>query len=593
MAKILFICLFFFCGNLFSQQEDIIASEYFKNGEFEKAIFEYSRLLNQKPNNTRYILQLVKAYRELERYDDAQNLLLETMSRSRYARYFVELGYNYQLKDSISQAKDNYQKAIETIKGNPSNVYSVAPSFEEYSLLDYAIESYQLAQELNPAYNFDIQLARIFGDLGNIELMFNSYLDYALMNPQQIDGIKRAISDFITEDAMNENNQILRKLLLKKIQENPELIYNEMLSWLFVQQKDFNKAFAQERAIFTRQPETLDRLKELAQICFDADEVETAKEIYTYLIDTAQDLDTLLDAHYRLLDLEVKIANPEGYPAIQSKYLNLFDTYGRLEQTLNLQIAYGHFLAFYMHKPNEASNFLKQTLDLPLPIFSESKVKMELGDILVLQERFNEALIYYTQIQRNLKNSTLSQNARFKVAQTSYYKGDFDWAESQLKILKSSTSQLIANDALDLKLMISDNKYDDSLHTALKLYAKADLFSFQNKTEEAIKLLQTILDEHKGESIEDQTLLKQAQLFESKKEYDKAIANYLRIITEFKEDILADDAYFALGEIYANKLDNPELAKSYYEAIIFNYADSIYFVDAQKQFRLLRGDEIN
>ena len=152
---------------------------------------------------------------------------------------------------------------------------------------------------------------------------------------------------------------------------------------------------------------------------------------------------------------------------------------------------------------------------------------------------------------------------------------------------------MIANDALDLKLMISDNKYDDSLHTALKLYAKADLFSFQNKTEEAIKLLQTILDEHKGESIEDQTLLKQAQLFESKKEYDKAIANYLRIITEFKEDILVDDAYFALGEIYANKLDNPELAKSYYEAIIFNYADSIYFVDAQKQFRLLRGDEIN
>ncbi|MCB0434985.1 MAG: tetratricopeptide repeat protein, partial [Mangrovimonas sp.] len=210
-----------------------------------------------------------------------------------------------------------------------------------------------------------------------------------------------------------------------------------------------------------------------------------------------------------------------------------------------------------------------------------------------LQERFNEALIYYTQIQRNLKNSTLSQNARFKVAQTSYYKGDFDWAESQLKILKASTSQLIANDALDLKLMISDNKYEDSTHTALKLYAKADLLSYQNKTNEAITILQTILDNHKGETIEDQALLKQAQLFESKKDYDKAVANYLRIVTEFNEDILADDAYFALGELYAKKLDNPELAKSYYEKIIFNYADSIYFVEAQKQFRMLRGDDIN
>lgn len=593
MARLLLICLLFFCGNVFSQQEDAIAYEYFKNGEFEKALFEYSRLLNQKPNSSKYILQLVKVYRELERYDEGQNLLLEAITRSRYAGYFVELGYNYQLKDSMAQAEDNYQKAIEAIKANPSNVYSVAPRFEEYSLLDYAIESYQLAKALNPAYNFDILMARIYGDMGNVELMLNSYLDFALENPQQLNGIKRAISDFITEDAMHENNQILRKLLLQKIQENPDLIYNQMLSWLFVQQKDFEKAFAQERAIFARQPESLDRLKELAQICFDSDAIETAKAIYTYLINTAQDLDTQLDAHYNFLQVETQTASSENFPAIQAKYLSLFDTYGRFEQTLNLQIAYGHFLAFYLHQPNEASSFLKQTLKLPLPVFSEAKVKMELGDILVLQERFNEALIYYTQIQRNLKNSTLSQNARFKVAQTSYYKGDFDWAESQLKILKSSTSQLIANDALDLKLMISDNKYEDSLQTALKRYAKADLLSYQNKTDQAIAVLQTILDVHKGETIEDQALLKQAQLFETKKEYDKAVANYLKIITEFKEDILADDAYFALGELYSKKLDNPELAKSYYEAIIFNHADSIYFVDAQKQFRLLRGDEIN
>ena len=127
---------------------------------------------------------------------------------------------------------------------------------------------------------------------------------------------------------------------------------------------------------------------------------------------------------------------------------------------------------------------------------------------MVLQEKFNEALIYYTQIQRNLKNSTISQEARFKVAKTSYYKGDFQWAESQLKILKASTSQLIANDALDLKLLISDNKYDDSLQTALKLYAKADLFAFQNKTDDAITLLDKILNEHKTETIVAQALFK-------------------------------------------------------------------------------------
>lgn len=592
MKQFLIIVVLFFSCNLFAQ-DDIIAKEYFKNGEFEKALFEYTRLLNENPLNINYTLQLVETYRQLERYDEAEALLLQSITKITYPGYYVELGYNYQLKGDLDKAEENYQIALQSIDGNPGNVYSVARFFEEYSILDHAIEAYTKAVELNPNLNFDMQLARIYGDKGDIEKMFDSYLDFTLRNPSQVTGIKRAISDFITEDPQNENNLLLKRLLLKKIQENPDIMYNEMLSWLFVQQKEFKKAYAQEKAIFTRQPESLNRLEELAQTSYDSDDIETAKEIYTFIIKTSQDKDTQLRAYYNVLNMETEIAEPSEYETIKNNYLSIFETYGKFEQTLDLQVSYAHFMAFYLHEPNDASAFLKESLELPLSLFAEAKVKMELGDILVLQERFNEALIYYTQIQRNLKNSTLSQNARFKVAQTSYYKGDFDWAESQLKILKASTSQLIANDALDLKLMISDNKYEDSTHTALKLYAKADLLSYQNKTNEAITILQTILDNHKGETIEDQALLKQAQLFESKKDYDKAVANYLRIVTEFNEDILADDAYFALGELYAKKLDNPELAKSYYEKIIFNYADSIYFVEAQKQFRMLRGDDIN
>jgi tetratricopeptide (TPR) repeat protein len=271
----------------------------------------------------------------------------------------------------------------------------------------------------------------------------------------------------------------------------------------------------------------------------------------------------------------------------------LFKEFGLFSQTLDLQVAYAHFLAFYMNDTKSATMFLEKALELPLNDTQKAQVKMELGDIYVLREEFNTALIYYTQIQRSLKNSTISQQARFKVAQASYYKGDFDWAESQLKILKASTSQLIANDALELKLIISDNKYDDSLHVALKLYAKADLLAFQNKKDEAIALLDTILKEHKTENIIPQTLFKQAQLFESKKEYLKAETNYNNILTNYKDGILVDDASFALAELYVNHLSQPEKAKALYEDIFLNHADSIYFIDARKKFRALRGDAIN
>jgi tetratricopeptide (TPR) repeat protein len=106
-------------------------------------------------------------------------------------------------------------------------------------------------------------------------------------------------------------------------------------------------------------------------------------------------------------------------------------------------------------------------------------------------------------------------------------------------------------------------------------------------------LLNKILTEHKGESIEDQALYMQAKLFEKTNQLEKAVANYEYIIANYRDEILADDAYFYLAELYETQLAQPEKAKDLYEKIIFNHQDSIYFVEARKRFRMLRGDAIN
>ncbi|HEX9827859.1 MAG TPA: tetratricopeptide repeat protein [Flavobacteriaceae bacterium] len=575
----------------FSQSEEI-ADDYFKRGEFEKALITYQKL-NENNNNFNISYKIISTLQQLERYDEAQNVIVDFMTKYKLPMFLVEMGYNYQLKDSLDIANQYYNKAVSLIEEKPAYTSSVANQFEIHSLLDEAIIVYKKGMELLPEANFNIQLARIYGEQGNVEQMFSNYIDYTELKPVFLNNTKRIFSDFISENKDNENNLILKKLLLKKIQEQPNTYWYELLSWLFVQEKEYSKSFTQEKALYKRNPESLDRIIELAVAAVNAKVYGTAQDIFKYVLENSQDIQTVLLAHQYLLDIGAQNASKKELLEIDKKYLDLFKQYGTYEPTLSLQIAYGNFLAFYLQKPEEAGQLLKQSLKLNLSAFQEATVKLKLGDILVLQERFNEALIYYTQIQANLKNSTISQEARFKVAKTSYYKGDFDWAEAQLKILKSSTSQLIANDALDLKLLISDNKYDDSLHVALKLYAKADLMAFQNKTDEAISLLDTILTEHKGESIVPQALFKQAQLFEQKKQFEKALANYQSIITNYRDGILVDDAYYFLAELYNDQLALPEKAKELYEKIIFDHQDSIYFVDARKKFRMLRGDAIN
>ncbi|MDO1501940.1 hypothetical protein Q2T40_17540 [Winogradskyella maritima] len=571
-----------------------IADGYFNKGEFEKARLSYEALYDKQPYNYNYLYKLVGALQQLEQYEVAQQLLKTRMERSKVPALLIELGYNYQLMDSLSLATPLYDEAIAFLDEKPNYVYSVGQKFEQRSLTDQAITTYEKAKTLLPDKNFSVQLARLYGDQGDVEAMFSNYLDYIAYRPDFINNTKRAISAFISENKENESNIMLRRLLLKRLQLEPNPQWNELLSWLYVQEKAYGKSFTQEKAIYRRNPESLNRIIELALTAIDDNDTDTANTIFEFILDTSQDLATQLTAHQYILDIKSKSAvTPKEKEAIKSEYLELFETYGRTETSLSLQLAYAHFLAFDLRLPKEASDFLKESASIDKSPFQEGMVKMKLADILVLQERFNEALIYYSQIQANLKNSTLAQEARFKIAKTSYYKGDFDWAETQLKILKRATSQLIANDALDLKLLISDNKYEDSTRTALGYYAKADLLEFQNRDEESLQLLGKILEEHKGESITDQTLFKQAQLFEAKKDYAKAEANYQKIIADWREDILIDDAYYFLAELYNTHLAQPEKAKELYEKILFNHEDSIYFVEARKKYRMLRGDAIN
>lgn len=587
--------LFVFIGYVsFSQNsEEQLAADYYKRGQFEKALLSYQKLYDEQPNNYDYIFHLIKTHQELEQFKTAETLIKSKIALYQNPALLIELGYNFQLQNVTDQATKYYQEAMDKLEQRPGFAALIARQFEEHALLDYANETYKRAMALDASLNYSRELAHVYGEQGNVELLFTHYMDYVEVRPEYLNNAKSQFIEFISENKDNPNNLLLRKLLLKKIQTQPDTYWYELLSWLYIQEKAYSKAFVQEKALYMRQRESLSRIIDLAMTALSEKENDVATDIFKYILENTQNIGIILTANQYLLDIETSNASTKDLPAIQVKYKQLFAEYGITEPTLGLQIAYGNFLAFHLNKPEEASNFLKESLKLNISTFQQAAVKMKLADILVFQEKFNEGLIYYTQIQANSKNSIIAQEARFKVAKTSYYKGDFDWAESQLKILKASTSQLIANDALALKLLISDNKYEDSLHVALKLYAKADLMAYQNKNDEAIVLLDKILTEHKGENIEDQALFKQADLFVQKKQYDKAIKNYEFIIAYLSDGILADDAYYYLAELYTNVLEEPEKAKPLYEKIIFNHQDSIYFIEARKKFRMLRGDAIN
>lgn len=581
--------LLLFSLTVFSQNEQL-AQNYFDRGEFEKAIVVYEDVLKAQPFNYQVLLKTVACYQQLKQYDKAEQLILNRIEKMKLDNLYVELGYNYQLQKNLEKADKNYAIALDKIKENPNNVYGIAYAFEQKVLVEKAIKAYEIGKSVNPNLNFDYQLALLQGQLGNMELMTDKLLDFAYSNPANLPLVQNQLMRFMTEDASETFNAYLKKALLLRTQKTQDIFWNQFLSWYFVQQKEFGKAFIQEKAIFKRQPDNFYTIINLAKLAVQEDENETATEILQFILDNTQDLGLQMEAHYQLLSMEIEKATEKEYPAIKEKLNLLLKKYGISPYSLQLQILSAHFDAFYLKQFEPAKNTLTKALELPLNNYQKAEVKDELADILLLDEKFNQAIIYYAQIEDDLKNDEIGHQASLKMAKASYFKGDFEWAQKQFKVLKSSSSQLIANDALELFLLISDNTVEDSTQVALKKFSKADFLLYQNKTAEALKAFKTILTEHKGQAIEDETLLKVGQLYEKQNDFQQALLFYQQILDNHKESIYTDEALFYSAEIYRKNLQDIEKAKALYEKVIFNHQDSIHFVDARTNFRKLRGD---
>lgn len=589
MKKLLSL-LFLFLMLFVQAQNEQLANNYFDRGEFEKALINYEELLKSQPGNFNYFIRVIECYQQLEQYEKAEKALVDRNSKYKQANTIVEIGYNFQLQKDQNKANKYYDEAIERIAKNPSEVYNVAYQFEKRGLVDYALKAYQTAIDKEPKFSFNYNMALLYGQKGDLDMMIEKFLIEAYTNSQNLVMVQNQLNRFMTEDTTITFNDSLRKALLTRVQKTQDVFWNEFLSWFYVQNKEYGKAFIQEKAIYKRNPDTFGNIVNLAQLAVEENEPEVAKEILEFVLANTQDLDLQIQSHSYLMEMKISKATPKDYPAIDAELDNLIKEFGVSPFSLSLLKIKANFATFKLKNPELGKTILKNALEMPLDKYQIATLKMELGEILLYEEKFNQALLYYSQVETDMHNDVLGQEASFKTAKTSYFKNDFEWANHQLKVLKSASTQLIANDALDLFLLISDNTVEDSTQVALKKFARADFLLFQNKTTDALAAFQAILKEHKDEPIEPIALLRIGKMYEQQNDFTSALSQYKQIIDNHKECIYIDEALYFSAEIF-NQLKDFDNAKPLYEAIIMNHQDSIYFVNAQKKYRQLRGDK--
>jgi tetratricopeptide (TPR) repeat protein len=582
------------------QQEIRLADEYFQKGEYDKAKAVYQKLARNNETSSRIHKNYLETLKNLQAWDEAEKFMKrEIKTNPENTVYKIEYGLLQEKQGKANEATKSFERTIEETKENNARVLEASQFFMENGKADWAEKLFVEARKKSgdkTAYAF--QLAQLYRMSNNMEGMLDEYLTVAMENKENLLAVQNALQDDI---AQPEDFEKLEKVLIMRIQREPgERVYTDLLVWYYIQQKEFRKAFFQARAVDKRQKLEGQKVIEIGQISLQNKDYKSAAEIFEYLVkEYPQSINYPLNRRFLIQAKEELVKNSfpvsqESIRSLISDYQRLLAEVGRTPKTAEALRNMGLLYGFYLDEKDTAISILQEAMKMNRTDQRfVAKTKIDLGDIYLLKGEPWEATLLYSQTEKDLKEDPLGHEAKLRNAKLSYYKGEFKLAQEHLDILKLATSREIANDAMDLSILIQDNIGLDSTGEAMRAYAAVDLLLFKQRDDEALRQLDALLTKYPNHSLTDEVWWQKAQIYIRRNENQPAVAELEKIVTKYNYDILSDDAHFLIAKLLEEKLGQRDKAMEMYRDHLTKYPGSIYVAEARKRFRGLRGDNPN
>lgn len=607
MKQLLLICIFLLAllSSVVAQKnmDEKLAMQFYEQKQYEKAAAYFDNLYDKNPDA--YFTYYYKCLIEIKEYSKAEKVLKKQIKRNDTAFHlYVWLGKLYKLQNNLDKEKEQYNKAIKELIPIQNYVFVLAHAFEDEELYDYALEVYKKGRkETRDSYPYYYEVAEIYKKKGDLKAMVNEYLDAIEFRESELYTAQTNLQQSLGYDEKNGglNNPILKQELQKRIQQNSDkMIFSEFLIFLLNQQKDFEGSFVQNKALDKREKSDGTRLMELAKLCISNENYSVAEKCYQYVINKGKE-----NPYYDIANIEklnsqyLQITNQANPNAADIASLNTnidlaIKQYGISNLTMPLIKKSASLKAYYLNKPQEAIQSLEEVItQYTFDKHILAELKLDLGDMNLLVGSIWDASLLYSQVEKDFKYDVVGQGAKFRNAKLSYYASDFKWAKAQCDVLKGATTKTIANDALDLSLIITDAIGVDTNDAPLSMFASAELLVLQHQYEKALNRLDSINIIFSEHTLGDDIYYKKAEIYKRTNRYAEAAKMYENILEFYPTDLYGDDALFKEAELYERYLNDTEKAKQLYQDVLTKYPGSIYVVDARKRYRDLRGDIIN
>ena len=575
------------------QIDEQLASQYYRDQDYENARDIYAKLYD-KSGQTGHFQQYVECLLQLKDLDKAEKELKAfAKKRPNYHKAATDLVYVYTLQGQQDKAKKHFNDILNNLPENASAIRNYAYALQSRGLNDLAMAVLVKGNTLlNGKETLYLDLANVSQSSANYQDAFRYYLLEVEAHPEQYNNIRNRLQTLLFYDVNHSISDELRMALLRQTQEKPDnLEFAQLLVWFALQQEDYDIALAQCQSIDRKTHDQDPQINNLAGICLNNRQYDIAKEGYQYIVDKGksnpyygQAVAGIINTEYQKLLSENK-AETKPYERLSRRIEEAYGEVGTNDLS-KLTLIQADIMAYHLDQAGEAITLLTNTIEQVNNKQGQAELKLKLADIYLREDEVWEATLLYSQVDKSMKEEPLGHEARFKNAQLRYFIGEYEWAESQLKVLKAATSKLIANDAMTLSLVIKDNLEMDETGEELNKLARADYRIYQQRYDEAVTLLDAIIADGNEISI-PHALFRKGEIAEKHKDYAAAEPLYLQIVEQYPESYMADAALMQAALIEQNHLKNKELAKQHYEQLIDEYPTSIYTAQAKKNYRKL------
>ncbi len=576
-----------------------MADSHLRAGNPEEAIDILEDLYAESPDNSSFYRRLKEAYESTKRYEDALDLVDDRIGSSPTPVLLSEKARLLYQSGEEEAAHETWEEALSLAPEEATTYRTVYQTLVDIRQFQRAIEVLKKGRErLDRPALFRSELAYLYGLDGQHREAMREYVSFLGDSPGRLSFVQNRLDTFIRQ---NEGIQAGIDVLEDAVEESPlHLSYRKLLAWLYMEEESFEEAFEVYQAIDRLQDREGQALYTFAQQASDARQFSVATEAFETVLERYPEAEAAPAAQRALGDLyrdwarnadsSTTAQDSSRYAEALAAYQTFVDSYPHHDDVPQALLDLGTLHLDAYRNLDEAQARLERVVSDYSDTPAADEAQFQLARVALLRDDHERARLLLSRLVDQTAGSELAARARYELARLHFYRGEFEAALSRAEATSSNATSNVANDAIELKVLLQENRGPDSLDAPLRLYAQARLSERQRQYEDALTELDSLLQMHGTHPLADDARFRRAHVYLARGDTTTALETFGTLPEQHPRSPYADRCLYQIG-VLNESLGQPTAAVEAYNRLLTNHPTSLLASEVRERIRSLQRRE--